>query len=193
MVGGYFVTCLKNKQKNSFKEIEMIFRNQIDVNKINQSKEEEDIFSDQFNLKIAIKNELKPPERLILLLLQNIPNIYFIRIERKKGNLPTNFDQFNFKFTCKIIYLQYFDIFNNYESIILTKILNKQIIESINTFKIEFKQRCSNLDVKKSVFESILYHLRHKTVQLEKPQLKIHVQIVKNFIGLGVSIDHLHA
>lgn len=183
MKNGFFVTCYKNKQKPSFKEITQILQNGFDKQR---QKESFDIYT--MKIKEKVKEELKQAN-FKLCLFKNVCNIYFLE-NLSNVDINTLFKELenkNHKYTHRILIMDIFTVYSQlFNDILRAYIANKVSKTEMDkqSFKILFKQRCSDFDVKSALFESILYEMKRFKVDLDNPNIVIHVQIVKNYIGV---------
>lgn len=183
MTSGLLVTCYKNRQQSSFKAITHELSS---ISNHRDGNDDTDIFA------IEIKKEVRAElgkHNVKYVSFRNISNIYFIdnRTSLDAKTIAHRLMNRNINHTHKILAL---DLFVEYNAAALNAIsgyLDEKIEGldvSMRTFKIAFKQRCSNLCVKEILFDMILCRMKRFGVDLTRPDITIHVQVIKNSIGV---------
>lgn len=191
MKTGLFVTCLKNKQRSSYNEILSI----IDLKEPEQNySKENDTFDNTVDIKEIMIKEIRKPKSHLLETFKNIPNIFFMKEKiamSRNGLQKTQYlheisDDIRYRHTCKIRYMDFFGQYSDFrEEDLIDTIKNNRFLET-QTFKITYKQRCSDFNIKDSIFKIILEACKDLTVNLTNPDMVIEIQVIKCFIGFGV-------
>lgn len=187
MKSGFFVTCLKNKQSESYREISSILDIEFDLAGADVKEKESD-------LKSIFQNEKKKIKRFALETFKGIPNIYFIKEKVKFINNEQDVSKITeivksskLRYTCNVNYLNYFGQYGDFKEEDLANFLDRQNFQGSSTFKISFKQRCSDLDIKTRIFEIVLEKFPNLKVNLKKPDVIVIFQVIKCFIGFGIT------
>lgn len=190
MTRGFFVTCLRNRQRYSYREIESVLNLMLEPNEhieLNQKLSPSEI----------LKKEQKRRKCIKLRTFKSISNIFFIEEKTKINHANLNDSQFfqtlfsnkKFRYTCKIYFLEYFGQYGDFNPNTFKKNIRDVLKYGSNTFKIFYKQRHSNLEIKEIIFKHILVTVEEirpdLRVNLDDPDLIINIQVVKSFIGYG--------
>ncbi|KRH94781.1 hypothetical protein M153_1490008501 [Pseudoloma neurophilia] len=186
MKNGFFVTCLMNKQRESFNEINSVLNLKFPSKNDDQSNDEEK-FENIF--------KKKQPKRLSLETFKGISNIFFIKkivqiLDKQNCNKSFLFQQAfadsKLKNTCNVYFMDFFGQYGDFQPQYLSQAIHSKLKNSdIKTFKINFKKRKSSLDIKETIFQIILDACKELKVDLDNPDIVINIQIIKSFMGFG--------
>lgn len=178
---GFLVTCIKNKEKNSQKEV---------LDFLHTANYQPHLISQESNckkeLEIALLNLKK--NKFEIINLKNTQCVYLISTNENVLEIYKNLNH-NLKYTFKINPLSKFIFINDFKKLDLKNIFYDFISESNlqkeKTYKIIYEHRNTNKEVKVEVFDYLVKNIQLK-VNLKSPDFIFTVQIVKNYLGCSV-------